>query len=1312
MAVLALSVVGAGISSAMGFGASAGWLVGSLIGNLLFQKKGPNTEGPRLTDLTVQSSTEGAPIPIVFGRMRIAGNMIWSGGIQEVKTKKKQGGKGMGGSSTHTTYTYNASFAIGLCEGPIQGVRRIWADGKLIYSSANNATAATLYASRKKMANITIYLGSETQTADPIVAAAVGSANCPGFRGLAYVVFERLQLADFGNRIPNLTFEVVTGTEGDYLWRVNTWPDVNLVNTIQVEVNNGIISTGSSERISGSDWHTRTRKIDLAGNLISETWGPIKTTAGGSSASITRIRNRIRLARLGIAGIGVVDGVHRWLYDLNITAPVVSLRPWGDSPGVFATDGAAAHVYYNGYYYTTSERLDKIPPSRSVNGFVRFPVSNGVAIADHPDKLIDVYALGLAQEATSTSVNIVSFSITDRGTLLLGVREDHIITYRYLEFDADCNFIKGYTFSGIEVPPPACIAIVWGKYWAVPFNSGGADNRIRLWHESSPGVMSLVKTVSTGNPQVWIHDLGNGLFATRNGVFSIPPPVTPPALTVGYIIDQICERCGIDSGKRFTSQLTQSIDGYMIPQPMTGRAAIEPLQQAYFFDAVESDYTAKFIKRPGTIVATLESGDLGAGIDRAATDDFKRRHMQELELPVEIRVSYLDINNDYLPGMQSARRLTTPSRHTVELQLPIAMSSSLAAQIADITLRNVWAERDTYEFYLMREFAQLDPADLVNMPDGNTVRIAAVEFTDPGLVKVVALRDISGGYTSNAVGNSTSHEYPQEVAIIGPTEIEFLDIPPLRDSDALTPGFYIATYGLLSGWGGAEIVRSIDDGSTFTNLEIMTSEATIGVTSTALGNPQFTDTFDLSAGVVVVIKTPGATLSSVSDEVLLAGANAMLIGSEVIQFGVATLTATSTYRLTRLLRGRLGTQQHVGTHVAGERCVLLDSDIRFIPDGESNINVTMGYLATTFGLTQDESILEEFTNTANVMRNPPPVFTGSDLNSSGQWTFTWNPRTRSGWWFLGSGFDHSAVDAIEQYQVQVYDTLGNLKSTRTVTDSEFDYTRTMQIEDFGYPVLAFEIRVAAISNLNVIGHQASAAPRTVQRGRYVNAHLYMRPVLYWRRIIDSTPDDYSPNNYDGTSSGLVDSDPDVPVVNESSGTSSVASASLTVGYMQRTRSNSPLLNIVKPFSLYIWVKYSHTNTQRTLMGCWDSAVTTSQSWRLGAGTTAGTLRFQVTIGGVIRVAAHSGGYNDNNWHQVVGVYEVDGTVKLYVDGVLKASASGTYGDSQLGTANFRVGQNSDGTEQFVGKFFGVAVHERPMTPQIILDLYNTAKGIA
>ena len=129
MAVLALGVVGSALGSAIGIGASAGWLGGVMLGNLLFGGgKGQNIEGPRIDDLSVQTSTYGAPIPLVYGTMRISGNVIWSTPLKETRTvKKSSGGKGGGKKSSQTTYSYSVSFAVGLCLGPVATVRRICA---------------------------------------------------------------------------------------------------------------------------------------------------------------------------------------------------------------------------------------------------------------------------------------------------------------------------------------------------------------------------------------------------------------------------------------------------------------------------------------------------------------------------------------------------------------------------------------------------------------------------------------------------------------------------------------------------------------------------------------------------------------------------------------------------------------------------------------------------------------------------------------------------------------------------------------------------------------------------------------------------------------------------------------------------------------------------------------------------------------------------------------------------------------------------------------------------------------------------------
>lgn len=205
MATLLLGAAGTAIGGMFGgsiLGMSAatiGGMIGSTIGGLVDNwiimslQPGQRYEGQRMDTTRITSSTEGVVIPRVFGSARIGGNVIWATDFREVVTETEQGGKGGGPSVTTTEYSYYASFAIAICEGPIRGIGRIWADGELLDTS-----------------DITyrVYLGTEGQGQDPTIVAAMGAASTPAYRGTAYIVFEDLLLTDFGNRIPQLTFEV------------------------------------------------------------------------------------------------------------------------------------------------------------------------------------------------------------------------------------------------------------------------------------------------------------------------------------------------------------------------------------------------------------------------------------------------------------------------------------------------------------------------------------------------------------------------------------------------------------------------------------------------------------------------------------------------------------------------------------------------------------------------------------------------------------------------------------------------------------------------------------------------------------------------------------------------------------------------------------------------------------------------------------------------------------------------------------------------------------------------------------------------
>lgn len=199
MATVVLQTVGAAIGGAIGgpFGAILGRAAGAAAGYAIDQTylaKDQVVQGPRLESSRILSSIEGAPIPKVYGRNRISGQIIWATRFEEVASTENTGGKGTGNSSSATRFTYFANFAIGLCDGPISGVRRIWADGKELDLTK---------------IEFRVYNGDETQEPEPLIEAKQGLGNAPSYRGTAYILFEGLPLEDYGNRIPQLNFEVI-----------------------------------------------------------------------------------------------------------------------------------------------------------------------------------------------------------------------------------------------------------------------------------------------------------------------------------------------------------------------------------------------------------------------------------------------------------------------------------------------------------------------------------------------------------------------------------------------------------------------------------------------------------------------------------------------------------------------------------------------------------------------------------------------------------------------------------------------------------------------------------------------------------------------------------------------------------------------------------------------------------------------------------------------------------------------------------------------------------------------------------------------
>ncbi|TNB47019.1 hypothetical protein FF124_15850 [Martelella lutilitoris] len=199
MATIVFQAAGAALGSVLGpFGAVAGRALGALAGAAVdgsVFSDGRRGASRHLPTARVGGVEEGVAIPRVYGTARIGGTLIWATRFEEEVVEERTGGKASG--STLESFAYFGNFAFGICEGPVAAIRRVWADGRELDLAS---------------VEMRFYPGDDSQLPDPLIEAKQGEGNAPAYRGLCYVVFERLPLDSFGNRIPVIQFEVLKPT--------------------------------------------------------------------------------------------------------------------------------------------------------------------------------------------------------------------------------------------------------------------------------------------------------------------------------------------------------------------------------------------------------------------------------------------------------------------------------------------------------------------------------------------------------------------------------------------------------------------------------------------------------------------------------------------------------------------------------------------------------------------------------------------------------------------------------------------------------------------------------------------------------------------------------------------------------------------------------------------------------------------------------------------------------------------------------------------------------------------------------------------
>lgn len=1126
-----------------------GAAIGGAIGGALDPPKGPKVFGPRLDDLSVQTSTYGAPIGRAYGTVAVTGNVFWLEGdkLTEHTKTENQGGKGGGGTES-TTYTYSATFAVGLLHvtdpTEIVTLRRLWIDTTLVYDASATDTDSTI-ASIKGVdysvggisdatfvasnaagyditgdaegVSFTFFPGADEQIPHPRMQADKGAANVSGYPGLCYIVLEDLDLSKYSNTLVRAQ--------------------------IKAELSISPATSANLQKVADLPWASGGEdEFTHPGTIFTRAWGSEYTELG-----LRYSDNRPM-------------SVETYRYTLGEGRTTTAFRDiqaetWDEGFGIFVQQSdaqCAVFIENRGGITVSANRVNVVYPSSTYRGpdiaLGDFSIGNYYAVLENGVLYVMSYgavdSVGLftvinGEVATSSGVSDrvdamgYSSSYIFCARILTGPNRTVLTRYDKTGLSVNDQFtFNSLLFTSMQVidDDHAYFSNASGDVYF--WSSGSTPTLIGQIVQSQSAVAAfsfcVINNVSAVSTRIDEKvGFGSAISAIYVGAMSVPQQ----SAALRDIVTAECELASLDSSDLDLTSLTNNgVRGYKIANPTTPRDALTPLQAAFPFDVAQSSYKVRFISRGAASVATVSEADLGAteGDDKQITLLPVSREMDS-QLHSRVSIRYIDPEREYDIGEQYTDRPETASVAEWVNDLPIVMVGSEAAQVADILLSKEWVERREFgQFSLPPTYSALEPGDIITVNhrgQAHTLRITRIEYTPDGRLLCSAKQTSSACYVSTATGFDPLVIGQSIVVLKGSTAAYLLDIPRIR-SEQDDYGLAFGLLGKASGWPGGLLLRSDDSGNNWVSCGALNAKAAVFTASGPLSSHHGYSP-DFASLLTVTPETPGAALYSVTEEQFYSESNLAAYGVdgrwEILAFRTAT-SSSGTFILKDFLRGLYGTEANGALHSAGDLFIVLDTTtIAFTQLPTNALGVPRLYRPVTQGGSSGSANgITDTYDGVNLKPLAPVDLNGERLVGVMDWHLGWTRRTR---WpvELFSGAVVPLEESIESYDLEIYSsgTFATLKRAFSgLLSPAATYTEAQQFSDFGLRQDTLYVKIYQLSS--VVGRgtpltQSIYINQVSPADGYDDAILLLSPSLYLKMDNTTTTfTDSSTTASDGT----------------------------------------------------------------------------------------------------------------------------------------------------------------------------------------------------
>lgn len=889
--------------------------------------------GVDIQELTT-SSTD-VPIPITYGTVFLTGNIIWISDVRTVTKTEKKGKK-----TTRTTIPV-IDFALGLAEGTVGEILRLWVGDRLVIDK----TAAGSGSFNKEMKDagfsIDFWNGSEGQLLNPTMDDGYG--RTPAYRGLSYVMLKNFPIATAGSSLPPVRVEVTTQSEkGGATWDESDVESDHLSvdyvsgRTLTTEDGELIVRRGTSEYAVTTESDPYFADFTTDGAIVYQGenfFHYIRQDNYNHEFTVPTDPSDDLIA--SVAALTTTDGTK------DVT-PIFAYDDFHDVTYQFEVDHDAGemtlvdtHAMTHEYLGVWAERFDRRAAA------VLIGVSNSGGVAWATWSLYDDVAR-TAYDRTDgfieRSVSLTAYGIDDASAELVNV-------LRIPETTDFVLFFSGAQEYAVRVPYNTNTP-VWSV--VVPGTPNGklsaglgdtycyfAGDVVYKMNLDTGATSEVYNRVQNGAPAVGMDQHYDATedrinYSTAGGkiAYVYPNRILGNEVSLSYVLGSILEKTGLTPQEYdFTRLDNVLMTGYLVYGQESANTVFEELSEFFHFTVCESSngMTASFVADPDEV-----------DVDLASSQSFvKTRGVNAASQLQYARVGYFDTERDGSLTYQTADKdmIRDPDNALQQYDgfqyaANIYTTATPARKSAEMSLLRRLQRLDSYETVLGPRYLAIDPADFVEFSASDKGRVKKVELDVTFATKVYAEKDdptifedspelygVTLNPTSDSIDTGSVTTFPV-YAVMPPPRLISQNAKSLFFGQTTPDGNSAFQEQWISGIELNEYQAEANP----------SEEARVGAAMTALPytKSQFTTQRDSQLVVKFSKSAAGVFTNATTAELAVETTrNLLIVGKEYVRFLTADVDPIfpEIVTFTGLQRGVWNTDTEIGNHFVNERVI-------------------------------------------------------------------------------------------------------------------------------------------------------------------------------------------------------------------------------------------------------------------------------------------------------------------------------------------------------------------------------------------------------